>query len=803
MKKLLQSSGFEKIAATLIAIIAGLLFGLIIMLIINPSQAFGGLGAILTAGFLNGGQSIGDVLFKSAPLILVGLAVAFAFKTGLFNIGVSGQLMMGALAAVYVGVKWNLPPSIHWLVALLAGILGGVLWALVPALLKAFRNVHEVVATIMMNYIAMFTSKIILLNVPGLYNVASSRSSVVATGAQIPQLGLNVLFDLPKMNSGIVIAIIATIIIYVLLERTTFGYQLKAVGFNRNAARYAGINDRSNIVYSLLISGALAGLAGAIMYLGPGNGLRLEAKNVISPFGFQGIAVALLGMSNPFGTMAAGMFFGYIQAADNELQSWGFNLEIIDIINSSIIYFSAFSLFFQKYASKIRDFFLNLGKSKEKEESVPEVKEVTSNEIESVEVVEETPVVKKENKALVAVKGFFVRFGRAFVRFFVRFGKGFVNFFKTLPSDTKTFFKELPMRLKKHFTVKRIIIYSVFLVVYILLAIFTTPNMYSLLRLTMFSVVPLALVAMGGLYSERSGVVNIALEGTMMFGAFIGILTLSNLQARGIDGQHILFFAVIIGGVAGAVFSLLHAFASITMKSNQTISGTALNMLALALAIFLGRALSSAGTEEINFDRNYPIASIPLLKDIPFIGPIFFGKNVYLITIFGVILFFVMAIIAYKTKFGLRLRACGENPHAADAAGINVIKTRYAGVLISGLLAGLSGVMLIVPTTISFNANVYGFGFLALAVLISGQWKPGRVFIFAIFFGLLRGLSSGIAYVQADVVNIKFLSDFLAKLPTDILEMLPYVFTLFVLAITSLKSRAPKASGEPYDQGKR
>lgn len=369
-------------------------------------------------------------------------------------------------------------------------------------------------------------------------------------------------------------------------------------------------------------------------------------------------------------------------------------------------------------------------------------------------------------------------------------------------ANSKMFFQNLLLRLKTYFTTKRIINFAIVIVAYILLAIFTTDNMYSLLRLTLYSSIPLALVAMGGLYSERSGVVNIALEGIMMFGAFVGILVLHNLQAKNIDGQHILFLALLIGGIAGLAFSLLHAFASITMKSNQTISGTALNMLALALAYFVGRALSSAGTEEITFRDNFRIPSIPLLENIPFFGPILF-QRIYFISLFGLLLFVVMAIIAYKTKFGLRLRACGENPQAADAAGINVTRIRYIAVLISGFLAGVGGVLLIIPTTTSFKANVYGFGFLALAVLISGQWKPTRVLVFAIFFGLLRSLANGIALVQQDFESIPFLYNFIRALPKDILEMLPYVVTLVVLALTSLKSRAPKAAGEPYDQGKR
>ncbi|HOE54085.1 MAG TPA: ABC transporter permease [Bacilli bacterium] len=361
-RKVVESTGIEKFLATIIAIIAGLLFGLIVMLVINitdPFVAFEGLGAILTAGFSKGVKSIGEVLFRAAPLILVGLSVAFAFKTGLFNIGASGQLMMGSFLAVFVGIKTE-----SWILALISGVLGGALWALIPALLKAYRNVHEVVATIMMNYIAMYSSKMLIEWL--IFMPIQQQARPVPTGGQLPTLGLDKLFNFPRLNSGIVIAIITTIIIFVLLEKTTFGYQLKAVGFNREAARYAGINDKRNIVLSLVIAGALAGLAGAVIYLVPAQGERLATKHVISNYGFQGIAVALLGMSHPIGTMGAGLFFGYIEAANLPLQRVGFKREIIDIISASIIYFSAFTLFFQIYArrfiNKMRDFFAKIKK---------------------------------------------------------------------------------------------------------------------------------------------------------------------------------------------------------------------------------------------------------------------------------------------------------------------------------------------------------------------------------------------------------------------------------------------------------
>ncbi len=359
---------------------------------------------------------------------------------------------------------------------------------------------------------------------------------------------------------------------------------------------------------------------------------------------------------------------------------------------------------------------------------------------------------------------------------------------------------------------KRNIWIAVAILIYVLVALWSNDSFYNLLRWTLYSSVPLAMVAMAGLYSERSGVVNIALEGIMLFGAFVGILTLNNLQHRNIDGQLVLILTVIIGGIAGLLFSLLHSFASITMKSNQVISGTALNMLAVALAIFVGRALSSSGTEEIGFSDRYKL-SVPWLKDIPFIGDVFFS-NVYIITLIGLVVFVIAAIIAYKTKYGLRLRACGENPHAADAAGINVYKIRYISVSISGLLAGMGGVILIVPTSTSFKASIYGYGFLALAVLISGQWKPARVMLFSLLFGFLMNLSNGITLIQSAFNDLRMNESllqglynniylFFRYLPRDIISMTPFLVTLILLALTSKNSQGPKAAGEPYDQGKR
>lgn len=313
-----------------------------------------------------------------------------------------------------------------------------------------------------------------------------------------------------------------------------------------------------------------------------------------------------------------------------------------------------------------------------------------------------------------------------------------------------------------------------------------------LLNKTMIFSIPLLIVALGGMFSERSGVVNIALDGIMIIGAFASVFFINQMQDR-MSGQLLLLLAVLIAILAGAIFSLLHAYASINMKADQTISGTALNMFAPAFAIYVARMVQPNGVQQITFRDTFHISSVPVLGDIPIIGDIFF-KNAYITTYIGIAILVVATIILYKTKFGLRLRACGEHPHAADSVGINVYKMRYAGVIISGALGGLGGLVFVVPTSTNFNATVAGYGFLAIAVLIFGQWKPMRILAASLFFGLMKTIAaaySGIPQLLA------------LGIPSEIYKMIPYIATLVVLAFTSKNSQAPLASGVPYDKGSR
>jgi len=314
--------------------------------------------------------------------------------------------------------------------------------------------------------------------------------------------------------------------------------------------------------------------------------------------------------------------------------------------------------------------------------------------------------------------------------------------------------------------------------------------LYFIAQQTMFFSIPLLIVALGGMFSERSGVINIALEGIMIMGAFAGILFIHTFQ-QFIPGQQVLFLAIIVSMLAGIAVSFLHAYASINLKANQIISGTAINMLVPAIAIYTARMIRNV--QQIPFVNQFRIDSIPLLGDIPFLGPFLF-RNTYITTYIGFLILALSVVFLYKTRFGLRLRACGENPHAADAAGINVYAMRYAGVLTSGALAGLGGLVFVVPTTIEFNPEVQGYGFLALAVLIFGQWKPWRILIAALFFGFMKAISSSYS-------GIEFLR--VIAIPGYVYKMIPYIATLIVLAFSSKISFAPKMAGMPYDKGRR
>ncbi len=299
--------------------------------------------------------------------------------------------------------------------------------------------------------------------------------------------------------------------------------------------------------------------------------------------------------------------------------------------------------------------------------------------------------------------------------------------------------------------------------------------------------IPLLITALGGLYSERSGVVNIGLEGLMVVGVFSAALVIHLLERS--HPSMAIWLGILAAIVAGALFALLHAFASITLQANQIISGIAINMTATAVTVYLARGITGSGN--IRILLGLPRKDIPYLSDIPIIGKMFFS-NTYATTWLVLLILLVSWFLLYKMVFGLRLRACGEHPHAADAAGINVYLVRYIAVMISGACAGLGGAVILVTYSGEFNGSVAGLGFLALAALIFGQWKPLGILAATFFFGF-----------ASTVANVSQVVPLLAKIPPILLKTFPYVFTLIALVFSAKSSQAPKASGEAYDKGKR
>jgi simple sugar transport system permease protein len=354
-KAVISENALEKVLSSLAAIIVGLAAGFIVLLASDPSQAAGAFGAIITGGF-SSWKNMGQTLYFATPIIMTGLSVGFCSRTGLFNIGASGQFIVGAFAAVLVGVKAAfIPGPLLWIAALLAAGLAGALWGSLSGFLKAYFNVNEVISCIMLNYIGMYLVNFLVTRV--VFDPLRNQSIRVRENANIPKMGLDLIFrdsayNISSANGGILIAVLAAVLVYIFLEKTTYGYELKACGFNREAARYTGINEKRSIVTAMLVGGMLAGLGGALLYLA-GSGKSIIVVDVLAAEGFNGIPVALLGLNNPIGIIFSGLLVAYLNVGGFNMQLYNFAPQVIEIIIAIIIYFSAFALLlrglFQKF----------------------------------------------------------------------------------------------------------------------------------------------------------------------------------------------------------------------------------------------------------------------------------------------------------------------------------------------------------------------------------------------------------------------------------------------------------------------
>ena len=357
-KKLSHSnlnSSITSVLAALLCIVIGMAVGFLVLLAINPAHAWGdGFVRIIKGGFHDAPYGVGKELANAAPLVMTGLSVAFAFKTGLFNIGAAGQYTLGAYGALYCAIMLKLP----WFVCLLvAAVLGG-LWGAIPGLLKALLNINEVLACIMTNWIA---ANLVtwLFDISSFKNVAESTKTgyiykTTYNGVATAKMGLDKLFPNSQVNGGILIAIVFAIGVYVMMSKTTFGYQLKACGSNRHAARYAGIADKRNIVLSMAIAGGLSAAGASLYYLSGNTEFFWSTYQSLPGIGFNGIPVAMLASCNPIGIIFTAIFMSTLDISGLQLTNLtAYNEYITNVIIAVIVYLSAFSLVIKMWIGKL------------------------------------------------------------------------------------------------------------------------------------------------------------------------------------------------------------------------------------------------------------------------------------------------------------------------------------------------------------------------------------------------------------------------------------------------------------------
>ncbi len=374
-KKKFDITKLSSISSSFLAIVAGLVFGLLVMVICKPDKAFAGFGTMVTAGIGQGGmKAVGNIFYMATPLMMAGLGIACAFKAGVFNIGGGGQFLVGGFVAILVAIKCDfLPGALRWIVPIIMAGLAGAFWAMIPGLLKAYRKVNIVISTVMMNYIGLYLVNYFIKMF--VYNSKTGQSQMVPVEGQLPTAGLEKIFTNSSINVGIFIAIAIAIVVHFLINKTTFGYELKACGMNPDACKYAGIKEKKNIVMSMMLSGALIGIGGAFMYL---SGKQIRAIDVQPTEGFTGIAIAVIAGNSPLGVILSSIFMAFITVGGQYIQSHGFVAEIVNIITAVVIYFAAFTLL-------VKNFFAAWARKKQAKENAEKEKiEAATDEVEKL-----------------------------------------------------------------------------------------------------------------------------------------------------------------------------------------------------------------------------------------------------------------------------------------------------------------------------------------------------------------------------------------------------------------------------------
>jgi simple sugar transport system permease protein len=728
---------------------------------------------------------LSNTVFTATPLICAGLGVALAFRSGLFNIGGEGQVVAGALAAGYVGFAVDLPPVLHLLAALVAGIAGGAFWGFIAGFLKARTGAHEVITTIMLNYVALLGLKYVL-GLKAVQNPQEAQASkVIEPDARLPRLlGQNLQVDL-----GILLAVAAAAVVWWLLTRSTIGFRLRAVGANPAAARTAGMSVGGSTMLAMLLAGGLAGLGGTTLALGGATSYEVTPA-ISSNVGFDAITVALLGRTSPWGTVFAGLLLGGLRAGGRTMQAQtGVPIDIVTVIQALIVIFIA--------APRLVRALVRL-----KTRAADALAGVTTNLAVTVETVRAVRIprhllagVLQILLGLLGVVAFALgsrSAGLAKLQLSLpgeRFGLGVLEFTARPVALVLCLIAVLAgaLRITRVLAAKWCAALAILGLVtaFMVWSVAGTQsglNLVSLLQGALFpAAIPLILGALAGVVGERAGVVNVAIEGQLLLGAFAAAVvgTVAGSMWAGLAA----------GIAAGVLVAAILAVLAIRYLVDQVIIGVVLNVLVLGVTSFLFILLLSPQAAELNSPPSFPRYKIPLLGDIPIIGQVLFNGTIFLYLTY--VLVFLVHYGLFHTRWGLRLRAVGEHPRAADTVGIKVHRTRYRAVLIAGVLAGLGGAFLVIGagSNGTFGLNMSsGKGFIALAAVIFGRWRPYGAVAAALLFGFADQLQSLLALAGAPI-------------DTNLLLTLPYIATLIAVAGLVGRVRPPAADGQPYRLG--
>ncbi|MEP6852805.1 MAG: hypothetical protein ABJA87_09145 [bacterium] len=745
-------------------------------------------GAIFDPGRTDGLTEIfgpiSSTIFTATPLICAGLGISLAFRSGLFNIGGQGQVIAGAMASGYVGFAWSLPPVLHLVVAILAGVLAGGFWGFLAGFLKARTGAHEVITTIMLNYIALYGLRYILQTSSVISGPGGQASKPIVRDARLPHLfGSGLDADL-----GILLALAAAVLVWWMLTRSTVGFRLRAVGANPAAARTAGMSVAASTMIAMALAGALSGLGGTTLALGGATSYQVTPA-IDSGVGFDAITVALLGRSNPWGTVAAGLLFGALRQGGARMQAEagvGIPIDLVTVIQAVIVIFVAAPAL-TRAIYRLRD--RGAGGLAGSTSNLA----VTVTGARAGRYPRHVVVAAAQVVAGLIVLVWFAGSGRATEDVVLQLSLPGARF------DVGTWtYAARPMVIVLGLVILAVAALtwlrrtpptwsSAVAVLAVLFAFMSWSlagstsglNLVSLLQGALFpAAIPLILGALAGVLGERAGVVNVAIEGQLLLGAFVAaaVGTLAGSVWIGALG----------GALAGVLVGALLAVMAIRYFVDQVIIGVVLNLLVTGVTSFLFIRLMTPHPGTYNQPEYFHVWKVPVLGDIPLIGPVFFNGTIFLYFSYA-----VLAAVQYglfHTRWGLRLRAVGEHPRAADTVGIDVLRTRYVAVLLAGAIAGLGGAFLVLGSGSSgtFGLGISaGKGFIALAAVIFGKWSPRGAVLAALLFGFADQLQS-------------LLSQAGTPINSNLLLTLPYVVTLFAVAGFIGRVRAPAADGQPY-----